>query len=529
MRADAMLLLAVLATALAPATVQARSLGNVIRSSASFVEALPAPSSPLGVAGPGESARLSRRRVPRDDATGAGAGAVAPAVGGAGPSGPARVDAWDALLSRAGIEERDARPIAGGSLTPAQAARLLEALLGKPVTLAQFPSRLAAGHLLRKVLEEGELSRAELLRQVERFSGVVVLRPDGCLAWVRSGETQQRVAPVEWRAGGFRAHGFELGRFYDGRTGVYRLLDDTLREADGRPLADVHDDADYVGRTLDGAEAAFVKLALSVGHFLTYPLDSIASLKNLPAGVAALIESSPEYFERFRHMTRGEQIQAVAELATNLLLTTGTAAATTRTVTGSLAGAEALVPRVALSAQGALAIERVAVPVGRAASVLGGGPGAAIILQRAGTAERQTGPSKGPGQWGPAKESMKPRARRYQEQITGHSADEAYWVGGVGKGSGGVKFDGYEKGVLLEAKGPGYAKFFEELEPKRWFRHSGAKALIEQARRQLDSIQGKSIPIRWHVAEVDAADAIRKLLDGASISGIEVVHTLPLP
>jgi len=83
--------------------------------------------------------------------------------------------------------------------------------------------------------------------------------------------------------------------------------------------------------------------------------------------------------------------------------------------------------------------------------------------------------------------------------------------------------------VLLEAKGPGYAKFFEDLEPKRWFRHSGAKALIEQARRQLDSVRGKSIPIRWHVAEVDAADAIRKLLDGASISGIEVVHTLPLP
>ncbi|AKQ70556.1 hypothetical protein A176_007468 [Myxococcus hansupus] len=29
--------------------------------------------------------------------------------------------------------------------------------------------------------------------------------------------------------------------------------------------------------------------------------------------MAALIASSPEYFERFRHMTRGEQIQAVAE------------------------------------------------------------------------------------------------------------------------------------------------------------------------------------------------------------------------
>ncbi|WP_275902273.1 Tox-REase-5 domain-containing protein [Myxococcus vastator] len=404
----------------------------------------------------------------------------------------------------------------------------MEALLGKPVTLAQFPSRLAVGHLLRKALEVGELSRAELLRQVERFSSVAVLRPDGCLAWVRSGKTQQRVAPVEWRDGGFRAHGFELGRFYDGRTGVYRLLDDALREVDGRPLADVHDDADYVGRTLDGAEAAFVKLALSVGHFLTYPLDSIAALKNLPAGVATLIASSPEYFERFRYMTRGEQIQAVAELATNLVLTTGTAAATTRTVTGALAGAEAMVPRVALSAQGALTIERVAVPVGRAASVLGGGPGAAIILQRVGTAERQTGPSKGPGQWGPAKESMKPRARRYQEQITGHSTDEAYWVGGTSTKDGGVKFDGFEKGILLEAKGPGYAQFFDGLDPKRWFKNSGAEALIQQAQRQLEKAPS-GVPIRWHIAEREAADAIRKLLGSRNLDEIEVVFTPPLP
>jgi len=65
---------------------------------------------------------------------------------------------------------------------------------------------------------------------------------------------------------------------------------------------------------------------------------------------------------------------------------------------------------------------------------------------------------------------MKPPARRYQEQITGHSADDAYWVGGMSTQAGGVKFDGFMDGVLLAAKGPGYAKFFEGLEPKRWVR-----------------------------------------------------------
>jgi hypothetical protein len=109
--------------------------------------------------------------------------------------------------------------------------------------------------------------------------------------------------------------------------------------------------------------------------------------------VVALIESSPEYFERFRYMTRGEQVQAVAELTTNLLVTTRTATATTRTITGGVGGCRGNGAVLSLSAQGALAIERVTVPVGRAAAVLGGGPGAAIILNWANTAAQGAGPS----------------------------------------------------------------------------------------------------------------------------------------
>jgi hypothetical protein len=267
---------------------------------------------------------------------------------------------------------------------------------------------------------------------VKRFTWVAVLRPDGYLAWVLTGRTQQKTPPVEWKDGAFRAGPFELGRFYVSNGYVFQLADERLEPVERGPVfVEVYDDADYLGRTLDGAEAAFFKLALALGHFFTYPLDSLAALKNLPAGVAALLASSPEYFERFRYMTRGEQVQAIAELATNLLVTAGSAAGATRTVTGALAGAEASVPVLSLSAQGALTIERVAVPVGRAATVLGGGPGAALILHRANSAAGPSSPSGEPGQWGPARESMEPPARAYQEQITGHSADDAYWVGGM--------------------------------------------------------------------------------------------------
>ncbi|NTX15466.1 hypothetical protein HUA76_32320 [Myxococcus sp. CA056] len=437
-----------------------------------------------------------------------------------------RSDAFDALLRDAGLEDRDERPVAGSSLTPTHAARLLEALTGKDVTLGQFPARVAVGFMLREILVAGEVARAELVRRVGRFTQLAVLRPDGCLAWVRSGQTQQRVGAVEWKDGAFRVGQFELGVFYSGKGGVFRELNARLEETGGGAFADVHDDADYLSRTLDGAEEAFVGLALAVGQFFsTSPADNLAALRQMPEAVAALLESSPEYMERFQYMTRGEQIQAVSKLVTNLIATWGTASAATRTLQGAtLATAE--VPVLSLSAQGALAMERVAVPVGRAAAVLSGGPGAAIILQRASTAAKSGAPSKGPGQWGPAKESMSPRARRYQEQITGHTADDAYWVGGVGKDSGGVKFDGFEKGVLQEAKGPGYAKFFEGLDPKRWFKNSGAKALGEQALRQMKAAKG--MPIRWHVAEEAAVPALRKILQDRGAKGIEVVFTPPL-
>ncbi|MFY2561197.1 Tox-REase-5 domain-containing protein [Corallococcus terminator] len=414
----------------------------------------------------------------------------------------------------------------GSSLTPTHATRLLKALTVKDVTLGQFPARVAVGFMLREVLDAGEVSRAELVRRVGRFTQLAVLRPDGCLAWVRSGQTQQRVGVVEWKDGAFRAGQFELGVFYSGKGGVFRQLNARLEETGGGAFADVHDDADYLSRTLDGAEEAFVGLALAVGQLVsTSPADTLAALRHMPAAVAALLASSPEYLERFQYMTRGEQVQAVSKLVTNLIATWGTASAATRTLQGATF-ATAEVPVLSLSAQGALVMGRVAVPVGRAAAVLSGGPGAAIVLQRASTAAKQGGPSKGPGQWAPAKESMSPRARRYQEQLSGHSADEAYWVGGVGRDSGGVKFDGFEKGVLQEAKGPGYAKFFEGLDPKRWFKNSGAKALGEQALRQMNAAKG--MPIRWHVAEEAAVPALRKILQDRGAKGIEVVFTPPL-
>ena len=290
----------------------------------------------------------------------------------------------------------------------------------------------------------------------------------------------------------------------------------------------MYDDADYISRTLDGAEESYVELYHSMGQLLTHPWDSLSQLRHLPAGLMAILASSPEYLERLRYMTRGEQVKALSKLTTSLIVTFGAVGGTTSTLTRAVAGAEATLPVLSLSAEGLLVVERVVVPVGKVGTVLSGGPGAAIILQRANTSGQTPSPASGPGQWGPAEESMSARARAYQEQLSGHSADDAYWVGGMGRKSGGVKFDGFRDGVLLEAKGPGYAnKFLEDLNPRTWFECSGAEDLVKQARRQLDRAP-PGIPIRWHIAEEKTTEAIRLLFKKRGVVGIEVVYTAPL-
>jgi hypothetical protein len=441
------------------------------------------------------------------------------------------LDAFEALLLRAGLlDDSNSRLAREVDFTPEDAAELYEALFSKPVTLGSFGPRLVASYLLREVMEgEEEPSRPALLERVERFEGLAVLRPDGYLAWALSGQTQQRVGPVALKDGALRAGPFQVGAFYDGRGGVFFPVDERLQRVRLLPpLAEVYDDGDVINRTLDGAEDALRDTVLALGGLVSHSGDGLAALSRLPQGVAALLLHAPEYLEHFRLMTRGERIRTLSRLTITVLATYGAAAGTTRTLASMGGGLEALsVPALSLSAEGALVLRRVVVPVGRAASVLGGGPGAAVILHMANQSIQGQGGrpgssarAQGPGQWQSVKEFMSRRAARYQERISGYPVDQSYVVRGV-------RFDGYKDGVLLEAKGPGYAnKFLDELTPKRWFT-KGARNMVEQAQRQLRAANGT--PIRWHVAEAKAADAIRVLFESNGVRGIDVVHTLALP
>jgi hypothetical protein len=96
--------------------------------------------------------------------------------------------------------------------------------------------------------------------------------------------------------------------------------------------------------------------------------------------------------------------------------------------------------------------------------------------------------------------------------VAGTNAGSAYIVNGV-------KFDGFAKGVLIDAKSS-YAQFVKDGQFRSWF--SGADSLAAQAQRQLSVANGT--PIQWRFAEESAANATRALFQQRGISGINIVH-----
>jgi RHS repeat-associated protein len=117
----------------------------------------------------------------------------------------------------------------------------------------------------------------------------------------------------------------------------------------------------------------------------------------------------------------------------------------------------------------------------------------------------------GPGNWTAVNEGMSGRAAAFQREATGVPNGMGYVVNGV-------KFDGYQGGSLLDAKGPGYAKFVKNGEFLPWY--NGADSLVAQAQRQLAAAGGT--PIDWRVAEPEAATAMRNLFANNGITGINV-------
>ncbi|WP_257451390.1 restriction endonuclease fold toxin 5 domain-containing protein [Archangium lipolyticum] len=446
---------------------------------------------------------------------------------------PMSLDYFQGFLVQAGVPST-AVPRDGRTLSPQQALELVPYLLATPVTLGSFGPRRMAAHVLMEVATGGELvTRDELHARMRRFSRLLVLRPDGYLVKVTSGEAVQKAGQVVLAEDGtLRAGRFEVGPFYaiDGE----RLfpVDEKLEVPKGARPTGIYEPDDNPGLAVaEGAVLAMVDMVEGLYRLVFYTGETLEGLAQLPGAVRQLYESSPQLWEEFRHKPHAEKVRTVSRLVTGMVLTVGTsgAGAAKAASWGGKLGSVA-VPLLSLSGEGLLAVRLVAVPVGGAVAVAGNALSATYVLHMANTSAQGAGggggwpPVGGPGQWVEDTSSMSEQARDYQAQVTGAPKRWAYKVCRDGEC---VNYDGYEPktGTLLEAKAREYAKWFDEkLDPR--FNYEGLEDMVAQAERQLRVAGGR--PLRWHVAEPRMVAVLRKWFDLNDLQAVEVVYTQPI-
>jgi len=119
----------------------------------------------------------------------------------------------------------------------------------------------------------------------------------------------------------------------------------------------------------------------------------------------------------------------------------------------------------------------------------------------------------GPGQHVRVNDNMDLKAEAYQMQVAGTGKTEAYRYNGV-------NFDGYDNGVLIEAK-HGYEGFIQNGELVSWWKNGGFKQIVDQARRQTQAANG--YPIQWRFSSEKVAIFFKKFFEKENFD-IEVVH-----
>lgn len=447
------------------------------------------------------------------------------------------VDYFQGLLVRAGVPPqvlpRDERRI-----TPDEALALLSWVLKADVKLRDFGPWRMASHLLWEVVNgQRTVSRVEMYERMRQFAALLVLRPDGYLVLATTGQALQYVDTVRLEDGALRAEGFEVGPFYSVVQGrfLYPVDGSLTRHPDARVAGIFTPDDGTLGPAMEGAALGVADTITGIVSLVLHPLESLEGLAQLPVAVRTLIENSPEYWEHFRSLPSGERVRHVSRLLTNVLITCGTAGAGSAKVASTMGRWGRLgMPVLTVSAQGTLAVTRVAVPAQALVTAVSTGTGAVVILHMAAQGAGSSGgsglkpwtpPVGGPGKWVRKSEGMKPRARKYQSQVSG--APEG-WVYKVERAGETYDFDGFKDGHLIDGKGLNYDnKFLDTLEPQYWFEETGARGLRKNAERQLRIANGT--PIQWHVAEEKAARAIRKLLQDNYLDGIQVIHTPMVP
>ncbi|MBK6685932.1 MAG: hypothetical protein IPG45_15775 [Deltaproteobacteria bacterium] len=224
------------------------------------------------------------------------------------------------MLVAAGVGPKEAVAWALGGIEPAQARLQLARLLEDPTRLEAFgPKSLVIALLVRAAA--GGLNGQEVRARVGDFRGLRIVRPDGVIADGVTGRALEQAGEVRAEREGWRAGTLEVGELYRDEGGVLYAVDGRLAADRARgPVFERSLDRMAPGRALDGAEQAFVSMAVGLGELIRDPSTAVEGLFQALGWLGAVIWAAPELLEQFLAMPPGDRVEAVSQLMVSVLL-----------------------------------------------------------------------------------------------------------------------------------------------------------------------------------------------------------------
>ncbi|MEO1483957.1 MAG: hypothetical protein AAFU77_17740 [Myxococcota bacterium] len=228
-----------------------------------------------------------------------------------------------AALVRGGLSPDDAQRLARHGLRGSEVAAMIGDDLLTP-SLADFPHHALVMALLAEAQAVGGLTAKRLADLVEASQDWVVVRPDGVIASVHTGEALRALEVRKAEDGRWMAGSYEMGRLYFSRSGMqHELMPGFVKNP--TVAGEFGLEKGFAGNLLDGAEEVVIggfvgtaelgaALYLDFNGTLERMRDQLAdTIFDLPENLAHL----PDALERLANLPRAEQVKLAGKLITS--------------------------------------------------------------------------------------------------------------------------------------------------------------------------------------------------------------------
>lgn len=232
--------------------------------------------------------------------------------------GSTAVDRVANVFTRAGFSATEARDLAMQGVSPDRAQALFTRMMATERPMNDFGPRVLTAQLLGAASRNPHgLSGLELASEAQRYAALRVVRPDGYVARLDTGEAIFRGGQLRMENGRARAGQYEVGQLLHDSGGVYREVDQNLRP--GRLLGERPIETAFP--VLTGATDMVAMGIYGIAAAVMNPREALQGLANAPARLASEVRNLPQTLRDFDAMSPYDRALAIGRVGGTVVTT----------------------------------------------------------------------------------------------------------------------------------------------------------------------------------------------------------------